>query len=68
MGDVRAGDVGVEQADGGTRLGQRDGQVDADGALADAALAGRDGDDVLDAGHELLAWAAGRRGGPSRPR
>ena len=31
-----------------------DGEVDADRALADAALAGRDGDDVLDARQELL--------------
>ena len=37
--DVRAGDVGVEQADRGASLGQRDRQVDADRALADAALA-----------------------------
>ena len=34
---------------GGARLGQRDRQVDADRALAHAALAGGDGDDVLDA-------------------
>ena len=54
--DVRAGDVGIEQADRRARLRERDGEVDADRALADAALAGRDGDDVLDARHELLAW------------
>ena len=54
------GDVGVEQADGGARLGQRHGEVHADGALADAALAGGDGDDVLHAGHQLLRRA--RRG------
>ena len=35
-------------------LGQGDGQVDADRALADAALAGHDRDDVLDAGQERL--------------
>ena len=51
------GDVGVEQADRGARLGERDGQVDADRALADAALARRDGDDVLDARDELLGLA-----------
>ena len=55
--DVRAGDVAVEQADAGARLGEGHGQVDADRALADAALAGRDGDDVLDARHELLGLA-----------
>ena len=52
--DVRAGDVGVEQADRGAGLGERDREVDADGALADAALAGPDRDDVLDVRQELL--------------
>ena len=55
--DVRAGDVGVEQTDRGAGLGERDRQVDADRALADAALAGRDRDDVLDARQELLGLA-----------
>ena len=56
--DVRAGDVAVQQADAGARLGEGHGEVDADRALADAALARCDGDDVLDARHELLrlAW------------
>ena len=58
----------VEQADRRPGLGERDGEVDADRALADAALAGRDGDDVLDARDELLGLARLRRGGPSRPR
>src|SRR6185295_11910286 len=52
--DVRAGDVGIEQSDRRARLRERDSEVDTDRALADAALAGRDGDDVLDARHELL--------------
>ena len=38
-------------------LGEGDGQVDADRALADAALAGRHRDDVLDARDELLGLA-----------
>ena len=36
-------------------LGERDGEVDGDGGLADAAFAGADGDDVLDAGEALRA-------------
>ena len=55
--DVRSGDVGVEQPDRCAGLGQRDREVDADRALADAALAGRDGEDVLDPGHQLLRLA-----------
>jgi len=47
---LEAGPIGGR----GARLGEGDGQVDTDGALADAALAGRDSDDVLDTGHELL--------------
>ena len=58
----------VEQADGGAGLRQRDRQVDADRALADAALARRDGDDVLDAREQLLGLARRARAGPSRPR
>ena len=65
--DVRAGDVGVEQADRRARLGERHGEVDADRALADAALAGRDRDDVLDARQELLRLLRVSPGGPSRP-
>ena len=34
-------------------LREREREVDRDGRLADAALAGADGDDVLDAGHRL---------------
>ena len=50
-------------------LRERDGEVDADTVrLADAALAGRDGDDVLHARDELLRLCRLRRGGPSRPR
>ena len=37
------------------QLRQRDGQVDGDGGLADAALAGADGDDVADAGDRRAA-------------
>ena len=44
----------VEQADRRARLGEGHRQVDADGALADAALARGDGHDVLDARNELF--------------
>ena len=46
---VGAVDVGVDQADAAAALRQRDRQVDGDGRLADAALAGADRDHVLDA-------------------
>ena len=42
-GDREAPDVGVEDADGATLARQGDGEVDGDGALADAALAAGDG-------------------------
>jgi hypothetical protein len=51
----RAVDVGVEQTDGGAFLGQRQRQIDRRRALADAALAGGDGDDVLHPGQRLQA-------------
>ena len=57
QGDVRAGDVAVEETDRRTGLGQGDGEIDAHRALADAALARRDRDDVLHAGNELLRLA-----------
>ena len=47
--DVGPGDVGVEDADLGAVPRQRDREVGRDGGLADAALVGGDGDDVLDA-------------------
>ena len=45
LGHREAVDVGVEQTDPVAGLGQRDGQVDGDGRLADAALARGDTDD-----------------------
>ena len=63
--DVRARDVRIEQTDRRARPGEGDGEVDADRTLADTALAGRDGDDVLDAGQELLGLL---RGGPPNHR
>ena len=53
--------------DGRAGLGQRDGEVDADRALADAALARRDGDDVLDARERAARPGAAGPAGPSRP-
>ena len=38
LGNVRPRDVGVEEADAGAALGQGNGKVDRDGALADPAL------------------------------
>jgi hypothetical protein len=37
-------------------------EVDSEGGLADAALAGADGDDVLDLGEDARGGTAGRRG------
>ena len=56
--DVGAGDVGVEESDGRARPGEGHREVDADRALADTALAGRNGDDVLDARDQLLRVSA----------
>src|SRR5437870_3101514 len=41
-------DVAVHEADFGAAAVESDGQVGGDGGLAHAALAGADGDDVLD--------------------
>ncbi len=54
-GNVRSVDVGVDEADAVAELGERNGEVDGNGGLADAALAGADGYDVLDAGKSLRA-------------
>jgi hypothetical protein len=51
----RTVDVGIEQADVGALGSQRQRQVHGRRTLADAALAGRHGDDVLDAGQQLHA-------------
>jgi hypothetical protein len=51
----RAIDVGVEHADARAFGSQRQRQVDGGGGFADAALAGRHGDDVLDVGDQLDA-------------
>ena len=63
-------DVGVEQADARAALAQREREVDRDGALADTALAGGDGDHVRDAGqHVALRLGRARRGrAPARVR
>ena len=53
-------DVDVEQADLPPREGERGGEVGGDGALADAALSGKDDDGVADAG-EVVADAAVNR-------
>ena len=47
--DTRAVDIGIEQPDLRAGAGQRDRHVDGHRRLADAALAGRNGDHVLDA-------------------
>ena len=58
-GHVGAGDVGVEEPDRGTCPGQSHGQVDADRGLPHPALAGSDGDDVLDSGQRLGSGGRG---------
>ena len=54
-GDGGAVEVAVAEADAGTGLGEGDGEVGGDGAFADAAFAGGDGDDFFDAGDGGLA-------------
>ena len=54
---VGAVDVGVHQADGMAEFGQRDGEVHRNGGFADAAFAGTDGDEILDAGDRQLGQA-----------
>ena len=56
-------DVGVQQPDGGSALAQRGRQVDGYRRLADATLAGRDGDRLLDAGQYLRRFGS-HEGGP----
>ena len=65
--DIGTGDVGVEEADRRPGPGERDGKVDRDRALADAALARRHGDDVLYAGDELLRTGRRRAADHRRP-
>jgi hypothetical protein len=48
-------DIGIEQADAGAFRGQRERQVHGGRALADAALAGGHGDDVLHVRHQRHA-------------
>ena len=62
---ARTVDVRIEQADPRAlrRPGQR--EIDRDGGLADAALAGGDGHDVADAGQRLQAAAARHARGSS---
>jgi hypothetical protein len=66
--DVRAGDVRVEQSHRRARLRERDGEVDRDRRFSDAALARRDGDDVLDPGHQLLRLGRRRTADHRAPR
>ena len=61
-GLARAVDVGVENADARAVVRQGQRQVDRDGGLADAALAGSDRDDVADARQRLPAGGRGLRG------
>ncbi len=57
-------DVGVDDSDVGAGLGERQGEIHGDGGLADAALARRHGDRVLDLGNHVRgALGRGRRGG-----
>ena len=56
-GDARAVDVAVEQADLGTEAREAHRQVRAHRALAHAALAGADRDDVLHQGQRVAALA-----------
>ena len=53
QGNVGAVDVGVEQPDFVAHARERDGEIDGQRGLADAAFAGPDGDDAVDAGQGL---------------
>ena len=59
LGHGGSEDVGVEQTYLVAETGEGDGEVGRDGALADASLAGTDGDDVLDAWQQLADLGAG---------
>ena len=59
-GHVGAVDVGIDEADVVAELCERDGEIDGEGGFADAAFAGADGDDVLDAGEGLRAGGCWR--------
>ena len=52
-GDVGAVHVGIEQSDFEAHASQRDGEVDGQRGLADAALARTDGNDGIDARQRL---------------
>jgi hypothetical protein len=52
-GHVRAGDVGVQQANARAVAGEADGQVDRDRRLADAALSRGNGDRVAHTGNQV---------------
>ena len=58
--NVRAVDVSVEDADAAAAAGEREREIHRHGGLADAALAGADGNDVLHAGQRRTSQL-GRR-------
>src|SRR5207237_1843457 len=55
-------DVAVHEADFGAAAVETDGEVDGDGGFSDAALAGADGDDVLDLRERVAARSGGAAG------
>ena len=61
LGHRGAEQVGVENADREPELREADGEIAGDGRLADAALAGGDRDDVLDAGQRFARPAVPTR-------
>ena len=56
QGNVGAVNVGVEQADFVSQLGQNDREIDGERGLAHAAFAGTDGDDGAHTGQRLRGW------------
>jgi hypothetical protein len=48
--DVRAVDVGVDEAGAIAELDEGDGEIDGEGGFANAAFAGSDSDDGFDSG------------------
>ena len=62
--DVGAVNIGVEQTDLVSQLGQNDCQIDCERGLPYAAFAGTDGDNCIHAGRGLRRWwwLSGTRG------
>ena len=61
--DVGKAEISVDQQDSGTLRSEGVGEGDGEPGLADAALAGGDGEDAFDAGESRRGEVAGGSGG-----